>query len=64
MNMKKSATEKIFDNIIFLADVFGDLPDKGSSAIAGAGDGALFRACAVLRHTRQPAPAEGLASWN
>ncbi len=28
MNTKKSATEKIFDNIIFLADVFGDLADK------------------------------------
>ena len=27
-NVKKTATEKIFDNIIFLADVFGDLPDK------------------------------------
>ncbi len=28
MNVKKSATEKIFDNIIFLADVFSDFPDK------------------------------------
>jgi hypothetical protein len=28
MNVKKTASEKIFDNIIFLADVFGDLPDK------------------------------------
>ena len=28
MKEKKTATEKIFDNIIFLADVFGDLADK------------------------------------
>jgi len=28
MNLDKSETEKILENIIFLADVFGDLPEK------------------------------------
>ncbi len=28
MNSKKSETGKILENIIFLADVFGDLPEK------------------------------------
>jgi len=28
MNSNKSETEKILENIIFLADVFGDLPEK------------------------------------
>ena len=28
MTKHKTATEKIFENIIFLADVFGDRPEK------------------------------------
>ena len=28
MKASKTATEKIFDNIIFLAEVFGDRPEK------------------------------------
>ena len=28
MKTSKSTTERIFENIIFLADVFGDLPEK------------------------------------
>ncbi len=33
MNSIKSETSKIFENIIFLADVFGDLPAKDLPAL-------------------------------
>ena len=38
----KTATERIFENIIFLADVFGDTAGERYSGLAGVGDGALF----------------------
>jgi hypothetical protein len=38
----KTATEKIFENIIFLADVFGEQLEERYSGVAGVGDGTLF----------------------